>query len=119
MCCWVVFFLFLSSLSSSFFFSFSTLSPSVRAHRRRKRTGKGSQKERPAGTSASQPFILKSKERAVQRLTGLRRQQARLPFDYLDPETGWKANRETEGRWGKVVPEGMPELPSYVERDYH
>lgn len=37
----------------------------------------------------------------MQRLTGLRRQQARLPFDYLDPETGWKANRETEGMWGR------------------
>lgn len=41
--------------------------------------------------------MLKSKEKAVQRLTGLPKQQGGLPFDYLDPETGWEAKKEAVG----------------------
>lgn len=37
--------------------------------------------------------MLKSREKAVQRLTELPKQQGGLPFDYLEPETDWEARQ--------------------------
>lgn len=96
------FLLSLSSLSSSFFF-FSPLFPLLLGpieEEKEQERGVGARGHR-GGTDAGQPFMLKSREKAVQRLTELPKQRGGLPLDYLEPETDWEARQSVPGARGE------------------
>lgn len=46
--------------------------------------------------------MLKSREKAVQRLTELPKKRGGLPFDYLEPETDWEARQYPRSKGRKA-----------------